>query len=135
MLDVTEQQTRSNSVQNCPSVTEPLHFIIACTDNLALQGSDVTEEHIVEPVSCRKLGEYTLLMPTKKMHRGESCKLSFKIWGKMRTAAQETAPQAAAEPLLQRGNGGRSTDKILVKEEVSAMNPYFTEVFPLVRRS
>ena len=53
----------------------------------------------------------------------------------MRTAAQETAPQAAVEQLFQRGNEGRSIDKILVKEEFSSMNPYFTEVFPLVRRS
>ena len=36
----------------------------------------------------------------------ERCELSF-IWGKMRTAAQETAPQIT-QKLLQRDSGGRS---------------------------
>ena len=119
--------------------TAPSFYYSVCTDNLALQRSDVTEDNVapskIETVSCRKLGEYTLLLPTERMHRCESCKLSFKIWGKIRTAAQETAPRVAAEQLLQRGNEGRSIDKILVKEGFSAIRPYFTEVFLLVMRS
>ena len=41
------------------------------------------------------------LVNLKKKAQCESCKLSF-IWGKMRTAAQDTAPQIA-EKLLQKG--------------------------------
>ena len=100
--------------------TVPSFYYTKCTDNLALQRSDITEENVapskIETVSCHKLGEHTLLLPTKKMHRCESCSLSFKIGGKIRTAAQETAPQAAVEQLLERGSEGRSIDRILVKE-------------------
>ena len=38
------------------------------------------------------------------------------MWGKMRTAARETAPQIAL-----RGSWGRSIYKVLVKEEFSAV--------------
>ena len=52
------------------------------------------------------------------MHK-ESFELSF-TWGKMRTAAQETAPQTAPKKkLLQRGSVGRSVYKIFVKGEFS----------------
>ena len=49
--------------------------------------------------------------------------LSF-IWGKMRTAAQEISTSDNSVRLLQRGSGGRSVSKILVKGKFSAFKPF-----------
>ena len=51
--------------------------------------------------------------------QSESCELNF-LWGKLRTAAWETAPQIALRAAPQR-HGGRSIQKILVKGEFSAI--------------
>ena len=61
--------------------------------------------------------------PLKKDVQLESCELSF-IWGKMRTAAQEAAPQRALK-LLQSSSGGKSIYKVLVKREFSTMKYSF----------
>ena len=54
---------------------------------------------------------------TKKMH--DVRVVSF-IWGKIRTAARETAPQRALRNCSREVVGGRST-YILVKEELTAI--------------
>ena len=69
---------------------------------------------------------------SKKGTQQESCELSF-IWGKMRTAAQETAPRMALRP-LQRGSGGRPVQKILVKGEFSAIKHSFYKSLMLITR-
>ena len=56
-------------------------------------------------------------MLTENEAQGGSFELSF-TWGKMRTAAQETAPQTAPKKkLLQRGSVGRLVYKIFLKGE------------------
>ena len=62
-------------------------------------------------------------MSTKKDAQLKSCELSL-IWGKMRTVAQETAPQIA-EKLLSRGSEGRAICKILMKGEFNAIKRSF----------
>ena len=62
----------------------------------------------------------------------ERCELSF-IWGKMRTAAQETAPQIT-QKLLQRDSGGRSVWFWWRGSSVQS-STYFTKGFLLVTRS
>ena len=52
--------------------------------------------------------------------QSKSCELNF-LWGKMRTAAWETAPQVALRECFKVAGGGRSIQKILVKGEFSAI--------------
>ena len=65
---------------------------------------------------------------TKKDAQCESCELSF-IWGKMRTAAQEAAPQIALRDCSKGAVGGRSTYKILVKGEFDTIKHSFYKRF------
>ena len=67
-------------------------------------------------------------MSTKKDAQCESCELSF-IWGKMRTAAQEAAPQIALRDCSKRAVGGRSIYKILVNGEFDTIKHSFYERF------
>ena len=55
-----------------------------------------------------------ILVSTKKDAQLESFELSF-IWGKMRTAAQEAAPQIALRGCSKEAGGGGLIYKILVK--------------------
>ena len=66
-------------------------------------------------------------MPSLRDAQLERGELSS-IRGKVRTAAQEAAPQIALR-LLQRGSGGRSIYKILVKRELSTMKYSFYRRF------
>ena len=62
----------------------------------------------------------------KKWTTGESCEFSF-IWGQMRTAAQEPAPQTALEKLW-RGRGKVSVHLILVKGGYMLSSIYFFQM-------
>ena len=53
---------------------------------------------------------------TKKDAQLESCELSF-IWGKMRTASREAAPQIALTDCSKEAVGRRSKYKVLVKAD------------------
>ena len=68
-----------------------------------------------------------LITSTKKDTQLESCELSF-IWGKMRTAAQEAAPQIALRDCSKEVVGEGQYIQALVKGEFSA-NKCLQEVF------
>ena len=68
-------------------------------------------------------------MLTKKDAQCESRELSF-IWGKMKTTAQETAPQIALRDCSKEVVGGRSIYKISEEEEFSAIKCLLYERFP-----
>ena len=74
----------------------------------------------------------------KKFHNCESCKLSFmqvKLYlGQNEDCSLGDSTSDSSERLLQRGSGGRSKYKILVKGEFSALNRS-TKDFLLVTRS
>ena len=61
---------------------------------------------------------------TKTIAQHESCQLSF-IWGKMRTAAQETAPPIALRDCSKEVEGKDSIYVILVKGEYVPSSTYF----------
>ena len=87
------------------------------------------------PVEERKstLGSFMVAITvSKKDAQLESCKLSF-IWGKMRTAARETAPQIALRNCSKEmGEGEVRIYMILVKGKYMQSNIYFSRRFLLV---
>ena len=56
-------------------------------------------------------------------------------FGQSEDYSQADHTSDSSKRLLQRGSGGRSIDKILVKGEFRAINTYFTKCFLLVMRS
>ena len=76
-------------------------------------------DHSFPPLTISSAISSTFKVVTKKEAQLQSCQLSF-IWGKMRTAALETAPQRALR-LLKRGSQKRSIYKTLVKGEFNAI--------------
>ena len=67
----------------------------------------------------------------KKSAQCESCELSF-IWGKMRTAAQETASQIALRNYLKEARGKVSIYEIMVRVEYMQSSTYSFRRFLLV---
>ena len=63
----------------------------------------------------------------KKDSQRESCKVSF-IWGKMRTAAQETTPQIALRN-CSKEVGGKGQYVILLKGEFMQSSSYLMKGF------
>ena len=70
----------------------------------------------------------------KKNAQHESCKLSF-IWGKMKTAAWETAPQIALKNCSKETVGKVNIYVILVKRVYIESSTYFSRRFLLVTRN
>ena len=72
------------------------------------------------------LNELMNMMSTLKNAQRESCELSF-IWGKMRTAARETAFQMALRNCSREVGGKVSIYVILVKGEYIQSSTYFLQ--------
>ena len=75
-------------------------------------------------------GSIVMVVLTKKDAQCESCELSF-IWGKMRTATRETAPQIILRNCSKEvvGEDQESRYKILVKAKFSAIKRLFYKRF------
>ena len=75
-------------------------------------------------------GSIVRVVSTKKDAQCESCELSF-IWGKMRTATRETAPQIILRNCSKEvvGEDQESRYKILVKAKFSAIKRLFYKRF------
>ena len=70
--------------------------------------------------------ELLKLVDLRKFAQPEGCKLSF-IWGKMKTAARETAPQIAPRNCSKEVGGKVSIYVILVKGENLQTSTYFLQ--------
>ena len=66
------------------------------------------------------------MLSTKENAQRERCELSF-IWGKMRTAARETASQIALRNCSKEAGGKVSIHVILVKGEYMRSSTYFLQ--------
>ena len=73
-------------------------------------------------------------LSTKKEAQCESYELSF-IWGKMRTAAQETAPQKALRDCSKETAGEGQYRRFWLRESSMQSSAYFIKGFLLVMRS
>ena len=67
---------------------------------------------------------YVVVVNLKKNAQWESCELSF-IWGSVRTAALEKAPQIALQDCSKEAGGKDSICVILVKGEYTQSRTYF----------
>ena len=77
---------------------------------------------------------YFLILSTKRCVQLESCELSF-IWGKMRTTAQETAPQIAMRDCCKEAVGKCQYIRFRWWGSSMQSRAYSTKVFLLVTRS
>ena len=104
--------------------------------NSTFSGSDLPANSRVVQNSGLFRGYHETCPPCwlKKPAQRQSCDFSF-IWEQIEDCNPGDSTSESSEQLLQRGSGGRSTYKILVKGSSMQSVTYFTRGFLLVTRS